>query len=185
MKNIYYLLAATSISIATFTACGSSKPLPQGDVEIIVPCSGPNYSTNNEYVRASAMGLSTDMNIAKKKALSSARSEIATAIEAKVKILTEDYISSYQNGENDESKRRFQEMARTVVNRKLTGVRTICEQTMKSPEGNYKVYVAVELANNELLKDIVKNIQEDKTLRTDFEYEKFKKLFEEEMGKTE
>lgn len=98
MKNIYYLLAATSISVTTFTACGSSKPLPQGDVEIIVPCSGSNYSTNNEYVRASAMGLSTDMNIAKKKALSSARSEIATAIEAKVKILTEDYISSYQNG---------------------------------------------------------------------------------------
>jgi len=123
------------------------------------------------------------MTIAKKKAQSSARTEIATAIEAKVKAMVEDYTSSYQNGENDESKRRFQDIARTTVQQKLNGLRTICEQTMRTPDNKYKVYIALELAGNELLEGISNSIKNDDKLRIDFEYEKFKKVFEEEMSK--
>ena len=66
----------------------------QQDVEINVPCSGPEFQTNKEYFRASSMGLSTDMSIAKKKAMTEARAEIATAINAKVKSVTDSYVSS-------------------------------------------------------------------------------------------
>ena len=97
--------------------------------------------------------------------------------------MVEDYTSSYQNGENDESKRRFQDIARTTVLQKLNGLRTICEQTMKTPDNKYKVYIALELAGNELLEGISNSIKNDDKLRIDFEYEKFKKVFEEEMSK--
>ena len=36
--------------------------------------------------------------------------EIATAINAKVKSVTDSYVSSYQQGENDESKSRYQSL---------------------------------------------------------------------------
>lgn len=185
MKKINYcMVALLSLVLAS---CGSSKQavaqVPQ-DVAIEVPCSGPEFMTNKEYFRASAMGLSTDMSIAKKKALSSARTEIATAISSKVDVVAEDYVSSYQQGEKDESKRRMQEMSRTVAKQQLSGTRIICEKTMKSPDGNYKVYISMELAGKEIMDAMANRMKNDDKLKIDFEYEKFKKVFEAEMSKS-
>lgn len=185
MKKITYLGFILCLAMV-MASCGSSKPaVAGGDVEVVVPCSGPEYQSNSEYFRASSMGLSTDMTIAKKKAMSSANAEIAAAIQTKMKSVTDDYFNSYQNGENDESKRRFEGMSRAVVDQTLRGLRIICEKTMKSPEGNYKVYLTVELAGDELVNALTNKIKADEKLRTDFEYEKFKKVFEEEMAKKE
>lgn len=190
MKRIN-LLGTALLTIAVMTSCGSSKPVTQTvqqpavqqDVEINVPCSGPEFQTNKEYFRASSMGLSTDMSIAKKKAMTEARAEIVTAINAKVKSVTDSYVSSYQQGENDESKSRYQSLTRTVVEQELSGTRVICEKTMKTPDGKYKVYVSLELAGEEIMNAMANRIKNDDKLRIDFEYEKFKKVFEEEMSK--
>lgn len=177
------------ISLAVFcmgiaSSCGSSKSATQyQDVEVVTPCSGPEYMTNNDYFRASATGLSTDMNIAKKKALTEARTTLAEAINIKVKAVTENYTSSYQQGEDEEAKGRFQSLARQVVNQELSGIRVICEKTMRTPEGKYRVHIAVELAGNEIMESMANSFQNDDKLKIDFEYEKFKKVFEEEMKK--
>lgn len=175
------VFAATMLAI---TSCGSSKTVqaPAGDVSVYVPCSGPQYMTNNEYFRANAMGLSSDMNIAKQKAMAEARTQLAQAIEVKVKAVTDNYTSSYQTGETEEAKSRFQQLARQAVQQKLSGIRVLCEETMRSPEGKYKVYVALELAGNEIAEEMSNRINNDEKLRIDFEYEKFKKIFDEEMN---
>ena len=190
MKRIN-LLGTALLTIVVMTSCGSSKPVTQTvqqpavqqDVEINVPCSGPEFQTNKEYFRASSMGLSTDMSIAKKKAMTEARAEIATAINAKVKSVTDSYVSSYQQGENDESKSRYQSLTRTVVEQELSGTRKKKKKTMKTPGGKYKVYVSLELAGEEIMNAMANRIKNDDKLRIDFEYEKFKKVFEEEMSK--
>lgn len=183
MKNFYYVLGVAIVSM--LMSCGGQKALvqTQGDVEVVVPCSGPEYMTDKSYFRASAVGFSNDMMMAKKKALAEARAELATSINAAVKRVTDNYASSYQLGEREEAKSRFQDLARIVVNEKLAGTRVICEKTMKTPEGAYKVYTAVELAGEEITKSMQNRIQDDEKLRTDFEYEKFKKVFDEEMEK--
>lgn len=182
MKKISYLLSACCIMLM-LVSCGSSK-VATGDVKVNVPCSGPQFQQDKEYFRASAMGLSTDMTIAKKKAMSTARTEIAGKINATVKSVTDDYVSSYNQGEQDESKRRFQELSRTVVEQELSGLRVICEETMRAPDGNYKVYVAVELLGKDISEKMANGVKNDDKLRIDFEYEKFKKVFEEEMNKS-
>ncbi|WP_298616879.1 hypothetical protein [uncultured Odoribacter sp.] len=183
MKIFYYVLEMAMISL--LMSCGGQKALvkTQEDVEIVVPCSGPEYMTDKTYFRASAMGFSNDMMMAKKKGLAEARAELATSMNAAIKRVTDNYASSYQLGEQEEARSRFQDLARTVVNEKLSGTRVICEKTMKTPEGAYKVYVAVELAGDEIAKSMQNRIQDDEKLRTDFEYEKFKKVFDEEMEK--
>lgn len=183
MKKIYYALEIILMFAAI--GCGSQKKMekPQGDIEVVVPCSGPEYMTDKQFFRASAMGLSTDMMVAKKKALAEARAELATAVNATIKRVTDNYASSYQMGEEEESKSRFQDLARTVVNELLSGTRVICEKTMKSPDGKYKVYTAIELAGNDVAKSMEGPIKNDDKLRTDFEYEKFKKVLDEEMEK--
>ena len=52
---------------------------------------------------------------------------------------------------------------------------------MKSPEGQYKAYVAIELGGIDVVKAMNNKISNDEKLRVDFEYEKFKKVFDEEM----
>ena len=168
------------------SSCGSSKSAAGqgGDVEVNVPCSGVEFQTDKEYFRASAMGLSTNMNIAKQKAMTEARAGLAASISAKVKTVTDNYSSSYQMGENDDSKNRYQSLTRTVVDQELSGTRVICEKTMRdTSNGNYKVYVALELAGDEIMNAMANRIKDDDKLRVDFEYEKFKKVFEEEMSK--
>lgn len=185
MKKVY-LLGSAIFAAISLSSCGGSKSAvqtPPQDVAVEVPCSGPEFQTNKEYFRASSMGLSTDMSIAKQKALTEARAEIAASISSKVKTVTDKYSSSYQQGENDESKSRFQSLTRTVVEQELSGTRIICEKTMKSPDGKYKVYISLELAGKEIMDAMAKRIKSDEKLRIDFEYEKFKKVFEEEMNK--
>ena len=74
-------------------------------------------------------------------------------------------------------------LTRTVVEQELSGTRVICEKTMKTPDGKYKVYVSLELAGEEIMNAMANRIKNDDKLRIDFEYEKFKKVFEEEMSK--
>ena len=99
MKKIYYVL---SLAALIAVGCGGQKQLLQeAEVEVNIPCSGPEYQSSKEYFRANAYALSTDMMMAKKKALAEARAELATAMNATVKRVTDNYGSSYQVGEQE------------------------------------------------------------------------------------
>lgn len=182
MKKMYYVILVAGVFLY---ACGGQKQLvqqkPQEDVEVIVPCSGPEYLPDAGHFRASAMGLSNSQEIAGQKALTAARAKLAAAIQTTVKTVTDNYISSYETGQQEEAKGRFQSLTREVVAQTLNGVKVICQKMMKSPEGQYKSYVAIELGGMDVVKALNNKISNDDKLRIDFEYEKFKKVFDEEM----
>ena len=195
MKRVVLLLAVAGL---LGVSCSKKVAAPQGETEVIVPCSGPEYRTNNKYIRASAVGLSGDMNMAKKKeetypgyeelrAALAALPQLASSMNQLVERVAINYGNSYQVGESEEAKSKFEDMAKIVVKEKLSGLRIICEKTMRTSDGKYKVYIAAELAGDELMEGInsrvSKSISNDTKLRIDYDYEKFKKVFEEEMSK--
>lgn len=171
--------------VLLMASCGASKRATSvsADVEVIVPCSGPEYFTSADYFRANAMGSSHSLEISSQKAMTAARTKLAAAIEATVKTVTDNYTSSYEENEKEEARGRFQSLTREVVNQKLNGIRVTCNKTMRSPDGQYKSYVAIELAGNEIESAITDGISSDSKLRTDFEYQKFREIFNEEMEK--
>ena len=180
MRNYYLFM----LSVAVMFGCGTSKSVaPATDVEIIVPCQGVEYMTSADFFRANAMGISNNQQIASQKSMTSARATLAAAIESKVKTVTDQYVSSYENNQKEEARGRFQSLTREVTNQTLRGIRVICQKTMKTPEGMYKSYVAIELAGEEIAKAMNDRISKDDKLRTDFEYEKFKEVFDKEMQK--
>lgn len=181
MKKTFIYLSFVAVAFAA-VSCGGSKDVvaPQEQV-YIVPCSGLEYSTSAEYFRANAMGTSNSLEIANQKAMTAARSKLAAAIETTVKTVTDNYLSSYEVNASEEARGRFQSLTREVVNQKLNGVRVICQQTTKSEDGKFNSYIAIELAGSELMKGIQTSVADDEKLRTDYEYEKFKQIFEEEM----
>ncbi len=182
-----FLLVMGAAAMLFMASCGSSKTAPAnvGMRDVETPCSGVDYSSDDEYLRESAMSISTSQSTAKKKAMSTARAALANALEVKVKTVTDDFVSSYESGVDEESKRRFAEMTRSAANQTLNGIRTICEKTQQAPDGKYHVYVAIELSGKTYLEQVASSISSDEKLRIDYEYEKFKDLFEKEMSDLE
>lgn len=116
MKKVVLLLAVAGL---LGVSCSKKVAAPQGETEVIVPCSGPEYRTNNKYIRASAVGLSGDINMAKKKALTEVSAQLASSMNQLVERVAINYGNSYQVGENEEAKSKFEDMAKIVVKEKL------------------------------------------------------------------
>lgn len=178
------MLALFAFAIApVMQSCKSSKSAstPAGETAISVYCSGGDYQTNSEYFRANNSGESSSQSLAKKKALSNARQELAASMGTTVKTVIDDYVNSFeQNGEMDD-KEIYEGLSREVINEKLNGIRTICEQFTKTAEGNYKCYVAIELAGDEILNGMNQRISKDDRLQMRFEKEKFEEKYNKEM----
>lgn len=184
-----FLVLGCALLVAATSCSKKSVPVASGDVEVEVPCSGPEFRTDKKHLRYSAVGLSGDINMAKKKAMAEASAGLASVMNSLVERVATNYVNSYQVGETEEGKQKFEDMAKIVVKQKLTGISVICEKTMKTPEGKYKVYVAIELGGDELLEginnSISRGISNDTKLRIDYDYDKYKNEFEKEMEKLE
>ena len=114
-------LAIAAIAILSFTtACKSKKKAiepPKGEVEVVLPCS--QFKSDGKYFRAYSFGESQDMNVAKKKALSNAKSELAGMIQTTMKVMGDNYVKSSEVNNKEEVLERFEENARTLVNEKF------------------------------------------------------------------
>ncbi|MEM1010094.1 MAG: hypothetical protein AAGJ35_13950, partial [Myxococcota bacterium] len=159
---------------------------PKGKVEVNLPCSGTDFFTTTEVFRANSSGESIDQVTSKKKALTNSRAQLASSIQTLVKTVTDNYVNSREFNNKEELEERFETLNREVVNQKLTGIRTICEKLVQDVETKkYTTYVAIELSADDLVSAYNERLSKDEKLKIDYDYEKFKKTFEEEMDKFE
>jgi hypothetical protein len=184
----YALLAL--MLVGGLSACKSKKKAaeaaapPSGETEVKVLCSGPEFFTDEKNFRSNNLGESMDQATAKKKALSNARADMASAINTQVKAVIDNYVNSREMNNKEEAAERYESLAREVVNQQLTGTKTICEKMMKvNATGNYKCYVAIELSAQDLLAAYNDRLSKDDKLKIDYDYEKFKETFDKEMEK--
>ena len=184
MKNLTKLSCIlVAVAALLIAGCKGKEKLPQGEQEIIVPCSGPDFFTTNKYFRANSIGESQDQVTSKKKALTNARNELAQSIQTTVKTVTDNYVNSREMNNKEQVEERFESLNREVVDQTITGVRTLCEKLVKTEQGTYKTYVAIELSSDELVSKYNERLSKDEMLKIDYDYEKFKDTFEKEMAK--
>ncbi len=158
--------------------------MPKGEVEIILPCS--EFKSDKKHFRSYSFGESTDANVAKKKALSNAREELAAQISSTMKVVGDNYVKSSEFNNVEEVLERFEQNSRTVINERLSGIKPVCDKLMMvTATQKYKYYVALELSGDDLVDDYYKTLSNDQSLRIDYNYEKFKQTFNEEMEKME
>ena len=182
MKKISLFLGAALMTLV-MASCGSEKAVTSN-----LPC--PDCQATPEvfkYLGQHVASSDRQMQQARSMAANTARKELAAMIEATIKRVIDDYTSEYIDGANSEFKQRLQDISRTIVQQKVNGTPPTCEGTMPgSTPGNTICFACVELTGKSILDDIaaqVSKISDDDKLRTDFEYEKFKKVLEEEMSK--
>jgi len=188
MKKLTYssLMLVVFAAFLILEGCGSKKKSntpPKGEVEVVVPCSGPDFFTTAKAFRANSIGESQDQVTSKKKALANARAELAASLQTTVKAVTDNYTNSREMNNKEEVEERFEQLNREIVDQKLTGLRTICEKLMKTENGTYKTYIAIELSADELVASYNERLSKDERLKIDYDYEKFKETFEKEMEK--
>ncbi len=175
------------IIILLFPSCKSeskvSNQLPTNEEEVIVPCSGSEYFSNNRSFRSSGFGESQDQAVAKKKALSNSRAYLASSIDVTVKSVIDNYVNSREFGNKEEVSERFESLVREVVEQKLKGSKIICEKMSRSDTGTYKYYVSIEMESDVILDSYTDRVSKDDRLRIDYDYEKFKSIFDSEMSK--
>ena len=179
MKKISLLLGVAFMTLV-MASCGSQKQMASN-----TPC--PDCKSTPEVFRYLGQHVASSdrqMQQARSMAANAARTQLAAQVSATVKSVVDNYTSEYITGADSEFNQRTQEIARTVVNQLLVGTPVTCEGTMPgSTPGNTICFACVELTGKSVLDGIASKISNDEKLRTDFEYEKFKKVLVEEMSK--
>jgi len=192
-RKTTFSLFILSIAIFGLPACKSKKeastksitPEQAGEVEVKLYCSGPEFFSSKEILRANAVGESMDQNTSKKKALNEARTQLASSINTVLKATIDNYVNSREFNNREEVQERFEGLSREVINQELSGTRIICEKLTRTPENTYKTYLALELSGTDMIKNIGSKLGQDERLRIDYDYEKFKNTFDQEMEKFE
>jgi hypothetical protein len=183
MKKLTKLTFVVTLGAAVIITGCKKDATPTGEKEVVVPCSGPDFFTTSKYFRANSIGESMDQVTSKKKALTNARNELAQAIQTTVKTVTDNYVNSRTMNNKEELEQRFETLNREVVEQTLSGIVTKCEKLVQTKDNNYKTYIAIELSADDLVKKYNERLTQDERLKIDYDYEKFKDTFNQEMDK--
>ena len=175
-----------AVSALLVVSCKSKEevgatPKEQGEILIEQYCSGKDFFSDKKTFRANSIGESIDQMTSKKKARSNAQSELAKSINSTMQIVGDNYVSSTEFNNKEEVTESFNEMSRTIVNEELRGAIKICEKFTKTAEGKYKCYMAIELSADKLVSKYHERLSKDEKVKAQYNYEQFKKTFEEAM----
>ena len=167
------------------TSCNKKQDVVKvkGEIEIVEFCTGDNYNSDNKHFRSTATGESQDREIAKKKARSTAESRIARTVSATIQAVTDNYVASTEFNNREEATETFNELSRTVVDQELRGAIVICEKLTQRENGIYVSYVALELSGEKFASKYNEKISKDERIMAEYNYERFKETFQEEMKK--
>src|SRR6056300_1257675 len=171
MKARFLFVAALATSMA-LVSCGSKTKAPKGETELVLPCS--EFKSDRKTFRVYSFGESMDMNVAKKKAMSNAKTDLAGMISTTMKVVGDNYVKSMEVNNVEEVLERFEENARTVIDQELSGTKVVCDRLTQTQEGRYKYYIAIELSGDNIVKDYYKSLSKNDKLLVDYSYEKFK-----------
>lgn len=186
LSAVNLFLMAGIVSMSMISCKPKQKALNAhdlGETEIIVPCTGPEYQTTSKALRYSALSESMDQMTAKKKAMSEARAGLAASLSTLVKSVTDNYVKSGNYNNSEELMNRYEGLAREVVEQSINGSTVICEKATITKSRTYKYYVCLELGSKDIFENINRKATGSEMLKVDYNYEKFKKTFEEEMNK--
>jgi hypothetical protein len=185
MKINYLVIAAISfMMIAGFSACKSKKKVSAksevGDIIEELPCEKNGRSDKN-YFRASAMSTSSDLSLAREKALLMAKQRLVTLINSNTKSVTDRYVNEREFGDASEFEQKFENMTREVADETINNIVVICEKASVKDDGKYHGFVAIEVHRDDVLKGIDRRISNDEKLQLDYDKQKFQEIFKEEM----
>ncbi len=182
LKLALGLILVFSLTNLTLNSCRTFGP---GETKTKNPCATKKYRSTRTTFRYSSFGESRNETLAKKMAMSEARAGLASLINTTVKSVTDNYVKSGNYENADEVMSNYQSLAREVVNQSLMGSRIKCEKSSRTKQGTYKHYICLEIKAKDILYGLDSRYNNSAILKSDYNYERFRRAFEREMDRME
>ncbi len=181
------MLVLASVGALGLSSCKSKKVTKdQVGTELkSLPCQGPKYTTDDKFFRSSQIGTSSDISLAKEKALTLAKQQLAASIQTKIKSVTDRYVNEREIGNQSDFSQKFENLTREVVDQTLIDIRTVCEQSTVLEDGRFRTFVALEINKETLKNGISERISRQDLIQLEYDKKKFEEIFDEEMRKIE
>ncbi|MCR9251661.1 MAG: LPP20 family lipoprotein [bacterium] len=181
MKKVAFLLIAGTL---LFSACNSKLKRADAKLkEIEAPFKGGKYYSDKKNYRAIGEGKALDLTVAKRIGETNARLAIASQIEVKVRSVGEQFLQNRNISNKLETTSKYEDLTRTVIDKTLREVKIIDQKSFQNKKGEFVHYVALEMATSAVENDMVEGINNDKALKQDFELQKFREIYQEELQK--
>lgn len=147
-----------------------------------VPCEDAGRS-DKKFFRASSMATSSDLQLAKEKALLLAKQRLVTLINSNTKSVTDRYVNEREFGEASEFEQKFENLTREVADETLTNIVVTCEKASVLEDKKYRAFIAIEVDKDDVYNGIDKKISNNQKLQVDYDKMKFQEIFNQEMEK--
>lgn len=180
MKNII-IFAAVMLFLV-----GCNRKLKRTDTKlkrIEQPFTSAKYFSDKKHYRSTGEGRAQDLTVAKRIAETNARQAIASQIEVKVRSVGEQFLQNRSISNKLETTTKYEDITRTVIDKTLTSLKIINQDSYQNKKGEYIHYVAMQMSTSEVADRMAEGISSDEQLKQDFELERFRKIYNEELEK--
>jgi len=176
--KLYTVIAIAATLSTALTCCSASKNVKSNadETEIVQLC---NYTTDEQTFYANGIAESTDMQMAKDKAVLSARAQISSALNLAV----ENFVKRYRTDTNDVLDQKTEDRLQTLTIQTLTNSTIVCERVTRTDTGKYRAYVSVALQKKAVIDAAKKAMAEEKEANLDTRMAEFDKIAEQEIIK--
>ena len=160
--SLKILLTAIIALSAIFISCKSNKNIVEKAIPATetLPCSETGIS-DGDFCRSCASAMSSNISLAKEKAISNAKTLIAKQIISFVKSAANQYATEVQITDKQNFVKNVEVVANKAIDAALKEIAPTCEKYSES-NGRYTAYVSLEIdrqnIHNELYKHIANTI---------------------------
>ena len=179
-KLLPFLLVMVAAAI-TINACKSSKM----GKEMKEPFSGKKYYSDKNYFRSVGDAISENSGFSEEKAVLIAKQKLASNIESIIKSVTDRYVRDIEVGKRSNFEQSVENETREVVKLKMQDVAQIDKKKYLQKDGQYHCYTALEVSKDVIFNGVNDRISKSSKLQMEYDKERFKKIYDEEMKKLE
>ena len=187
MKKTAFL--SLLISAILISACGVQKVnyTKQEELEKIKkePFSDKQYKSDKEFFRASGSGLSPNLSMAKKMALTDVQRKITEYIQVNVQTTTNEYMTNKTIDTESAFASTIMTATQTSAKEVLSNITVKGEELYVKGDKRYEAWIVVEVSKKGIADRIAKGLSSSssKVLKIDIDPEKFRQMLEQEMSK--
>lgn len=174
-----------ALTAGMFSCKSKEKVSTNSEVGTILenmPCEDKGRSDKN-FFRASAMATSSDLSLAKEKALLNAKQRLVTLINSNTKSVTDRYVNEREFGDASEFEQKFENLTREVADETISNIVVACEKASVLDNGKYRGFVAIEVSKDDIMNGINNKLSQNQKLQVDYDKKKFEEIFNQEMQK--
>ena len=177
MKKVTLFLLPIIASLI-IVSCKSKKPASiqkeNGSQELSIPFSSKEFQTDNENFREAKSGNSPDMSFAEDIALSSAKGQMASNIQTKIKKSLDIYKKGYNSGGGKDFESKQEGWQREITELSMSNIKVIGKKFFKETDGSFTAWIAIEANKKEIFESLISKVSSESKSRVDFDEKKYK-----------